>query len=136
MADLKQTVTRQDAQGIDEAGNNIQQTTKRIHTESSANKKAVATNVVWFIFGIISVLLAMRFVLKLTGANPINGFASFIYSASKLFSAPFDSIFGTSTTSIGPAKAVFQPSILVAVAVYAIVAWGIVKLINISSRPN
>ena len=136
MADIKQTVTRQNAQGLDENGNNVQQTTKQVHTESSANRKTTSTNLVWYILGVIFILLAMRFVLKLTGANQFNGFVSLIYSLSRVFSMPFDSIFGTTTAVVGQAKAVFQPSILVAIAVYAIIAWGIVKLINISSRPN
>jgi len=136
MADIKQTITQQDAQGIDEDGNNIQQKTKQVHTESPVNKKNVAANIVWYVFGIVAILLAIRFVLKLTGANQLNGFVSFIYTISKIFSAPFDSIFGTTTTNVGQTKAVFQPSILVAIAVYALIAWGIVKLIKLSSRTS
>ncbi|MBC7707690.1 YggT family protein [Polaromonas sp.] len=96
----------------------------------------MASNIVWFLFGLIAILLATRFILKLTGANPENGFASFVYGVSGFFSAPFDSLFGTPSATIGQTQSVFQPSVLVAIAVYALIAWGLVKLINIASRSN
>ncbi len=132
MSEIKQTVTQRDAEGVDQAGANVQQSTKQVETTTTTSKKVVATNLVWFIFGFIAIVLAARFVLKLTGANSYNSFVSFVYSVSHIFSGPFDTIFGVS--SVGSTRAVFQPSILVAIAVYAIIAWGIVKLINISSN--
>lgn len=134
MSDIKQTVTERNVVGVDEVGENVQQTSRQVHTERPASKRSVATNVVWFLFGIIAILLAARFVLKLTGANPNNGFASFVYGLSGFFSAPFDSLFGTPTATVGSTQSVFQPSVLVAIAVYALVAWGIAKLINIATR--
>ena len=89
--------------------------------------------VVYFILGILEILLAFRFVLKLTGANPSSGFVDFIYSVSRIFVLPFNGIFHTSLAQGAETTSVFEPSTLVALIVYALVAWGIVKLIKISS---
>ena len=136
MTDTKQTVTERNVTGVDQEGENVQQTSRQVHTETAASKRSVAANIVWFLFGVIATVLAARFVLKLTGANASNGFASFVYTVSGFFSAPFDSLFGTPSATVGQTHSVFQPSVLVAIAVYAVVAWGTVKLINIASRQN
>ncbi len=47
------------------------------------------TQIVWYILGIIEVVLAFRFILKLLGANPDAGFSSFIYGISYIFATPF-----------------------------------------------
>lgn len=96
------------------------------------DKQTTASNIVWYLFSFIAVLLAFRFALKLFGANPSNAFVEFIYNVSKVFTAPFDSIFGVTTSKAGEVTAVFEPSILVAIAVYAVVAWGVTRLITIN----
>ena len=83
------------------------------------------TQVVWYLLGIIEILLAFRFVLKLVAANPLAGFTSFIYGASYFFAAPFLAVFRTSRIVEG---SVFEWTTLLAMIVYAIIAWGIVKL--------
>lgn len=82
------------------------------------------TQIVWYILGIIEVLLAFRFVLKLLGANSAAGFTSFIYGASAIFVAPFLSVFGISQV----AGSVFEWTTLLAMFVYWVIAFGIKKL--------
>lgn len=134
MADIKQTVTRTEDSGVDTSGAEVQQQTKRIQTEAAADPKTTAQNVVWYILGFIEILLGFRFVLKLLGANPASGFVNFIYNLTGLLTAPFDSIFGVTRAAAGQTHSVFEPSILVAAAVYALIAWGIVKLITINQK--
>jgi hypothetical protein len=134
MSDIKQTVTRTDEQGHDATGTSVQQQTKRIQTESAAEPKKTLQNIIWYILGIIEVLLALRFVLKLFGANPASSFVSFIYNVTGVLTAPFDSIFGVTRTIAGQTHSVFEPSILVAAAIYALIGWGIVKLITINQK--
>ena len=98
----------------------------QVHTEVRAPVEAVVARVVWFIFGVIEVLIAIRFVLKLLGANATAGFVQFVYGVSGVFMAPFATIFGAPRIS----GAVFEWSALVAIAIYALVAWGIVALIR------
>jgi hypothetical protein len=92
--------------------------------------------IVYYIFGVLEILLACRFVLKLFGANPNNMFVSFIYSVSHVFLLPFAGIFGTAVAKGAVTLVVFEPSTIIAVIVYAVVAWGIVKLIIICSAPR
>lgn len=85
--------------------------------------------VVWYVMGVLLILLAFRFVLALLGANLQNGFATFVFNTTYPFVLPFFSLFGY-TPTYGVAQ--LEPSVLVAMAVYALIAWGIVKLVNIT----
>lgn len=134
MADIKQTVTQTDESGIDSTGAEVQQQTKRVQTTDAVDAKTTAQNVVWYVLGLVEILIGFRFILKILGANPASGFVDFIYSITGLLTAPFDSIFGVASTQAGEVKSVFEPSILVAAAVYAVIAWGIVKLITINKK--
>lgn len=134
MADIKETVTQTDETGVDSAGTEVQQQTKRTQTTDAADPKTTAQNAVWYVLGFIEILIGFRFVLKLLGANPSSGFVDFIYSITGVLTAPFDSIFGVTSAETGDVRSVFEPSILVAAAVYALIAWGIVKLITINQK--
>lgn len=90
-----------------------------------------AGRVVYYIVGILEVLLAFRLIFKLLGANPSSGFVSFIYSISQVFMVPFTAIFRSAATHGIETKAVLEPSTIIAMIVYALIAWGIVKLIII-----
>lgn len=88
--------------------------------------------IVWFIVGVITSLLLLRFILALLGANPANAFANFIYELSNLFVAPFRGLLQVSTVEYGVAR--FEFETLVAVAVYVLVGYGIVKLIELGRK--
>lgn len=94
---------------------------------SSSSTKPIyrGTQIVWYILGIIEVLLLFRFVLKLLGANATAGFTSFIYGATYLFAAPFLTVFRTSQVVEG---SLFEWTTLLAMLVYWIIAMGIIKL--------
>ena len=98
----------------------------QVHTEVRAPVEAVFSRIVWYVFGVIEVLIAIRFVFKLLGANAAAGFVQFIYGVSGFFVAPFNAIFGTQRVS----GATFEWSALVAIIIYALIAWGIVALIR------
>jgi hypothetical protein len=82
------------------------------------------TQVVWYILGILEILLAFRFVLKLTAANPGAGFTSFIYGVTSIFVSPFLSVFRITRV----AGSVFEWTTLLAMFVYWLLAIGIIKL--------
>jgi uncharacterized protein YggT (Ycf19 family) len=86
------------------------------------------TQVVWYILGLIEVILAFRFVLKLLAANPSAGFSSFVYTVSYPFAAPFLNVFRASKVSGG----VFEWTTLLAMFVFFLIAWGIVRLFFMS----
>lgn len=80
---------------------------------------------IWLLFGIVEGLLAIRFVLKLLGANEAAGFARFIYNASGPFVSPFNNLFGNP----GSGGSVLELNTIVAILVYMLVAWLVVKVV-------
>lgn len=86
------------------------------------------TQIVWYILGLLEALLAFRFILKLLGANPSAGFSSFIYSVSYPFAAPFLAVFRVTKIE----GSVFEWVTLLAMLVYWLIAWGIVRLFLMS----
>lgn len=100
-----------------------------VYREGSYNTRAVQA--VWWIVGLIEVLIAIRFVLKLLGANPAP-FVRFMYDLTWPLVAPFHGIFNTAQEG----RSILEPESLVAMAVYALIGWGIVSLIRLMSRPR
>jgi hypothetical protein len=91
-----------------------------------------AAAVVGLIVGVVDVLIAGRFLLKLLGASAQSGFVSFIYGVTAPLVGPFHGIFANS----GAANNVFEPAALVAIAVFALIGWGAVVLIRIATAPK
>lgn len=83
------------------------------------------TQVVWYILGVVEILLAFRFILKLLGANPEAGFSSFIYGVTYVFATPFLTVFRSSHIIQG---SVFEWTTLLAAFVYWVIAFGIIEL--------
>lgn len=123
-------VVNTDQSTVTTDGTAVTERTQSVKTD--AGSKATIANAVWYIFGFIAIILAIRFVLKLTGANPVNGFVDLIYTISGIYGMPFDTMFGVAKAETGNIVSVFEPSILVAVAVYALIAWAITKLLAIN----
>lgn len=98
-----------------------------------ANSSLTVERLVYFLFGILEVLLAFRLIFKLAGASLSSAFVSFIYGLSGMFILPFEGIFRRAVAPGIETKAVLEPSTVVAIIVYAILAWGLVKLVRILS---
>ena len=86
------------------------------------------TQIVWYILGVVEVLLAFRFLLRMTGANPAAGFSSFIYSVTWLFAEPFIAVFNSTRVE----GSIFEWTTLLEMVVYWIVAMGIIRLFLMS----
>lgn len=84
--------------------------------------------IVWYVLSLLEILLAFRFILKLTGANASAGFTSFIYSASWPFSAPFLAVFPRTTVQ----GSILEWTTLLAILVYWMIALAIVRLFMMS----
>jgi YggT family protein len=82
---------------------------------------------VYLLFAILEGLLAIRFVLRVLSANPNAGFASFVYGVTAPFMAPFAGLFGTPSY----AGSVFDWNVLVAILVYALIAWVAARIVGI-----
>lgn len=94
------------------------------------NYRAAAA--VGFIVGVVDVLIAGRFLLKLFGASAQSSFVNLVYAISSPLVAPFQGIFPSS----GSAGSSFEPAALVAILVYALIGWGAVVLIRIATAPR
>jgi uncharacterized membrane protein len=104
--------------------------TEQVTRDVAAERQLVLfqfTRIVWTILGILEVLLALRFVLKLIGANPNSGFAVFMYGLTGVFTAPFTGLVSTWVSG----ETVLELTTLIAMAIYALLFWGVVRLIPI-----
>ncbi|SPF36165.1 conserved membrane hypothetical protein [Candidatus Desulfosporosinus infrequens] len=89
--------------------------------------------IVYYILGVLEVLFAFRLIFKLLGANSQSPFVSFIYTVSQAFLSPFSGIFRSTVTKGFETQSVLEPTTIIAMIVYAVLAWGIVKLIEINT---
>ncbi|OGJ37722.1 MAG: hypothetical protein A2383_02340 [Candidatus Pacebacteria bacterium RIFOXYB1_FULL_39_46] len=83
--------------------------------------------IIWYILGLIEVVLGFRVLFKLLGANASSGFTNFIYAISYPFAQPFAGILGTTKSS----GIVLEWSTLIAMIVYVVVAYGIVAFFQL-----
>lgn len=92
-------------------------------------KKAIfrTYQVIWYILGVIEALLIFRIFLRFIGANPGSGFTMFIYSLSAPFAVPFLGVVRPSISG----NSVLEWSTLIAMAVYALIAWGLIEFFQI-----
>jgi len=86
------------------------------------------TQVVWYLFTLLEILLVFRLGLKFAGANPAAGFTSVIYAVTWPFAEPFLAVFRTTTVG----NQVFEWTTLLAMVVYLLIAWGLASLLNMS----
>lgn len=112
----------------------VVRTTQTVSPQTYQKKKAIfrAYQVIWYILGVIEVLLAFRVILRALGANPASGFTSFIYGLSYPLASPFFGIFGETVTQ----GSVIEWSTLVAAVVYLIIAYGLVYLMQLMKPTN
>jgi hypothetical protein len=88
---------------------------------------------VYYFLGALEILLAFRLVLQLTGASLASGFVRLIYNITGILVMPFNGIFSKGYAQGLETTSVLEPGTVVAIVVYALLAWGIVKIIKIAS---
>ncbi len=110
--------------------------TEQVRRDVAAERRlrlALVTQIIWAILGILEILLGLRFALKVIAANPDSGFAAFIYGITKPFLAPFAALVGTPQSG----GTIFEVTTLIAMAVYALFVWVVVRVILIAAtRPT
>jgi uncharacterized protein YggT (Ycf19 family) len=102
---------------------------KTEHPQVAYNKKHAifrAYQIIWYILGLIEVLLGFRMALKALAANPASGFASLIYTLSDPLALPFQGILRTTVTN----GSIFEWSTIIAALVYALIAYGIIYMMQ------
>lgn len=101
---------------------------ERVVVDYAAERQATlnrVSQVISFIFGAMIILIGIRVLLRLIAANPENAFAQFIYGITAPMIAPFATLTGTPSFD----AAVLEVPSLIAMLVYALVAWGLIKLV-------
>jgi hypothetical protein len=84
-----------------------------------------ATQLVWLLFGVLEVLIALRILLKLIAANPDSPIVAMIYGFTFLFLFPFQGMTATPAAS----GMVLELSSMFAMVIYALVAWAIERTV-------
>ena len=84
-----------------------------------------ATQVIWLLLAILEAMLALRFGLKLIGANPASPIAVFVYGFTGLFLFPFAGLTGAPSAG----GMVLEFSTLIAMLVYGLIAWAIERIL-------
>lgn len=127
--EIKETITSQ--------GTNttpvVSTSTKSVATKSTVSSSQTIAYLIYFMFGVLEALLAFRLIFKLMGASTTSSFVSMIYGITRIFILPFEGIFRRGYTQGLETTSVLEPSTLVAIVVYALLAWGIVKLFSVLS---
>lgn len=83
------------------------------------------TQLIWLLFGGLMGIIALRVVLRLIAANPANPFANLVYRITDLFLWPFYGL--TAEPAVG--GMVLEIPSIIAILVYALIAWALVKII-------
>ncbi|QBD76409.1 YggT family protein [Ktedonosporobacter rubrisoli] len=88
--------------------------------------------IIYFLLTVLEIILILRFVFRLLGANQSNEFIHALYDVSYVFTAPFNGIFGEPAVQAH----VFELSTLIAMLIYALIGWGLVSLARVLLGPS
>lgn len=86
-----------------------------------------------FTVNLIAILITIRIVLLMLGADPQSAFAAFWYALTGVLTFPFHGLFGPPTV---PTYGVFmfEGSSLVAIGIYYLIAWIALRLVGLGQR--
>lgn len=93
-----------------------------------------ARKITYYILGALETLFVFRLIFKVLGANPESPFVNGIYAVTGLFLAPFEGIFRAAVSDGIETQAVLEPQLIIGMVSYAVLAWGIIKLMELSGR--
>jgi hypothetical protein len=121
------TVTQDPATGTQQATRVVQEVASPAAAQEAHGIKA--NSVIWYVVGVINTLLVIRILLLVLGAND-TGFASFMYSLTHVFVAPFLGIFASPVSG----NSYFEIASVLAIIIYSLVGWGIASLVSIKTE--
>jgi uncharacterized protein with PQ loop repeat len=101
--------------------------TQVVEDHNAQRRLAVSriASLIWLFFGILLASIGLRVVLKLIAANPANPFAGSLYAFTDLFLLPFSGL----TITPSAQGMVLEIPAIIAMFVYALVGWVIVRLV-------
>ncbi|HLV99885.1 MAG TPA: YggT family protein [Ktedonobacterales bacterium] len=95
--------------------------------ESAAQRMRRISTTIRYVFIVIEIVLALRFFLKLVGANPNSPFGVFLFGITDPLAAPFDSLVGNPRIGGGEAEL----TTLLALIVYPVFCWILIRGIQL-----
>lgn len=119
---------------VDSMGNQVESRSEIFEDENlrRANIRSWVSRIVYFVLGVVEVILLLRLIFRLLGANQSSSFVMFLYNLSHVFVAPFNGIFNDQALG----RSVFEISTVVAMIIFALIALGIVSLVNLIFAPK
>ncbi len=120
--------------------NNPQTTRQTVETTEPVDDRPVQRNygvnkaiqVIWFVTGFIVILLLVRFILALLGANLENDFAELIYMLTEPLVAPFRGLLQVGAFQAGVSR--FEIETLLASLIYLLIGWGLAKAVALGRK--
>jgi hypothetical protein len=88
------------------------------------------TQVTYLALGIIEILLGLRVALKVLAASPTAGFSRALYAITSPLIVPFQGVFPNPHAY----SSIFELSTVLAMLMYAILAWLIVRILLVVNR--
>lgn len=86
--------------------------------------------IISIVFGVVEVIIGLRFLFLLLGANLESGFVMWIYNISSPLIVPFATIFGHTNQAIAGAQGtIFEPASLIALVVYGVIGGVLLRLL-------
>ncbi|HLG78353.1 MAG TPA: hypothetical protein VFA09_01440 [Ktedonobacteraceae bacterium] len=119
---------------VDPAGNRVENR-EQVFVDRNAQRANIrywVTRIVYYLLAVLEIILALRFIFRLLGASEGNDFVMFLYNLSHVFVGPFNGIFNDQALG----HSVFEFSTIVAMIIYALIAWGLVSLARVIFAPN
>jgi len=123
-------------QGFYDATGNLVQHEEQVFDDPYQRRMNVldrTARIIYFVMGFLEVLLALRFLFRIIGADANNGLVNFIYNFTGVFVSPFNGIFNDQSLQRGN---VIEVSTLLAMAIYAILTYGIIQLLYLVLTPS
>lgn len=107
----------------------LQREEQRLELARRSTASTWIINSIYFLVGLLEILLGLRLLLRVFGANTENTFAQVIYNLSDPFVAPFSTLFISPVS--GGGTNIFDVNVLIAIVVYALLGWIAVWVIRL-----
>lgn len=130
VTETKETTTVSNPQEIVKTTTTTPPPVKTEHPQKAFDKKKTIFRVyqiIWFVLAVIEIMLGFRVALKAFGANQMSGFTNLIYAFSNPLALPFSGILPNTISGLS----VLEWSTIIAAIVYALVAYGLIHIMQL-----
>jgi YggT family protein len=112
----------------DEEAFRLRQEEKRLRVARLNTPFVWIVNSIYWLLGLLEILLGLRFLLRLFAANPQNEFARLINNLSAPLIAPFSTLFISPT--FNGTSYIFDVNIVIAIVAYALLSYLALSLVR------